>query len=253
MRGLSTVVVAVTMGLLVVCAPVAQAETDTHCTADGVCQVTAGFGRSHAQTSPASSVPSGPKPRAVVSPSPTATCEGTAPGCVDRFTLDPMVVARAKTVTAVAHQVVLALRLPDATPVFGPDPEGNEWKMLAVGFPVWLWTVGPDEVRSSLDAEGLSFTLVARRVSTTFSMGDGGVVVCGEVTPYSSAVKPGSLSPTCGYVYVAPSTPGPDFQVGATTHWEVSWSAAGESGVIEADYSGSRTLRIGEVAALVVK
>lgn len=36
------------------------------------------------------------------------------------------------------REVLAQLQLPDATPRFGPDPSVNEWKMLAVGFPIWL-------------------------------------------------------------------------------------------------------------------
>ena len=52
-------------------------------------------------------------------------------------------------VSAVARSLVVRLHLPDATPVFGPDPDNNEWKMLAVGYPVWLWTEGPRQKSAS--------------------------------------------------------------------------------------------------------
>ena len=39
---------------------------------------------------------------------------------------------------AVARELMVRLQLPDPTPQIGPDPEGNEWKMGAVGYPLWL-------------------------------------------------------------------------------------------------------------------
>ena len=152
-----------------------------------------------------------------------------------------------------AREVVVRLRLPDPTPLIGPDPSVNEWGMAAVGYPLWLWTVGPDDVSATVVAFGYTFTLAAHRVSTTFVMGDGGSVTCTVTTPFSEGVTPGVASPSCGYVYRIPSRPGPDYLVSATTNWVVSWSALGQSGVIPATYAGSRTLSVGELYSLVTK
>lgn len=157
------------------------------------------------------------------------------------------------TAAEVARLVVVRLRLPDPTPQFGPDPSANEWQMIPVGYPVWLWTEGPDDLSATTQAYGYTFTLRAERTSTVFTLGDGHSQTCTVVTPYTAAVTPGSASPTCGYTYAEPSRPGPDYAVSATTRWRVTWTAAGESGVITATHTGNSTLAVGELFALVTK
>lgn len=161
--------------------------------------------------------------------------------------------AAGPSVAEVARLVVVRLRLPDPTPQFGPDPSVNEWQMIPVGYPVWLWTEGPDDLSATTQAYGYTFTLRAERTSTVFVLGDGHSVTCTGVTPYTAAVTPGSASPTCGYTYAEPSRPGPDYAVSATTRWRVTWTAAGETGVITATHTGNSTLAVGELFALVTK
>lgn len=155
-------------------------------------------------------------------------------------------------VEALARQVIVRLRLPDPTPRIGPDPEDNEWRMAAVGFPLWLWTDGPRTVRAVETAYGVRFTLRADWVSTTFSMGDGRSRTCTATRPYPSSAKPGSASPSCGYTYQRASLPDGSYRVTATTRWRISWSALGLSGTLPGTHAGSRTLRVGEVHSLVV-
>jgi len=152
--------------------------------------------------------------------------------------------------SSIAQSLVVQLDLPDPTPHFGPDPKVNEWKMLAVGFPIWLWTGGPRTLSATETSSGVTFNLTARWRSTTFTMGDGRTVTCTAMTKYSNSVKPGSASPNCGYVYTNPSLPGGSYTVRATTNWDVAWSALGYSGVLPATHSGSRLLPIGELSAL---
>ncbi len=151
---------------------------------------------------------------------------------------------------ALARSLVVRLALPPATPVFGPDPNNNEWKMLAVGFPVWLWTDGPREKSATASAQGLTFRLRASLRSTTFAMGDGKQLTCTAMTTYTSSVKPGSKSPTCGYVYTQPSPPKGAYTVTATANWQISWSVDGFSGSFPYSYSDSASIRIGELSAL---
>lgn len=169
--------------------------------------------------------------------------DGTVAGCSERAFLTA-------NLPALARALVVQLRLPPATPVFGPDPDKNEWKMLAVGFPVWLWTDGPRAKSATASAEGLTFRLRARLQSTTFSMGDGGQLTCSSMTRYSNAVKPGTKSPSCGYSYSRPSLPKGAYTVTATANWQVSWSVDGFSGSFPYAYSDSATIRIGELQAL---
>ena len=151
---------------------------------------------------------------------------------------------------ALARSLAVYLRLPDTNPRFGPDPNHNEWHMLAVGYPVWLWVDGPTQRTATATADTITFHLTATRTGTTFDLGDGHTLQCATTTPYSSSVKPGAPSPTCGHVYTKASTPG-RYTVTATAHWQVSWSVDGFSGTFPMSYTDPSTLAIGEIQALV--
>jgi hypothetical protein len=153
----------------------------------------------------------------------------------------------------VARRLVARIRLPDPAPQFGPDPEVNEWRMAAVGFPLWLWTAGPGVVTDRVRAFGVSFVLRAQWVSSRFEMGDGHSVVCRRMQPYRSGVRPGRAAPDCGYVYGRASLPEGSFTVRATTNWRIGWSALGVSGTMPASVTGTRELPVGELNALVVR
>lgn len=151
---------------------------------------------------------------------------------------------------AIAVTLVTNLRFPAPKPIFGPDPNKNEWRMLAVGYPVWLWTEGPTTVSTSASAYGFTFRMTARWRSTTFHLGDGKSVTCTAMTRYSAAVVPGAASPNCGHVYTKPSLPRGTYQVRAVADWDVSWSVAGFSGVVPAYNEASSSIPIGELVAL---
>ena len=174
-------------------------------------------------------------------------------GCVEGRGSRPRVVRAVGDLGGVARGLVARLRLPDPTPRVGPGPEVNEWGMVAVGYPVWLWTDGPLVVRSSVRAYGVRFSLEARWVSTRFERGDGGVVTCSAMRRYSSAVRVGSGSPVCGYRYVRASLPGGEYTVRATTNWRITWRALGQSGALPGSHTGTRTLPVGELHALIVR
>ncbi|MEA5052469.1 MAG: hypothetical protein VB093_03355 [Propionicimonas sp.] len=154
------------------------------------------------------------------------------------------------TAEMLARHLIVRLQLPTPTPQFGPDPNDNEWHMAVVGYPLWLWTDGPDTVSASESAYGYTFTLRARYRSTTFTMGDGRTTSCTRTTAYRESVKPGTKSPTCGYTYTKPSKG--SYTVTATTHWDVHWSVAGFSGTLPGTHSATRSLPVGELQALVV-
>lgn len=151
---------------------------------------------------------------------------------------------------AIAVRLVTELRLPVPSPTFGPDPSVNEWKMLAVGFPIWLWTDGARTLTDTDSADGFTFTLTARLRSTTFAMGDGHAVTCRSMSRYSDAVRPGTPSPDCGYSYQVPSLPKGNYTVTATAYWDVAWSVDGISGTLPVIRTASRSLPIGELSAL---
>ena len=167
--------------------------------------------------------------------------------------VEPVDVLDRATAEALARRVVVRLQLPKPTPHFGPDPSVNEWKMAAVGYPLWLWTEGPRTVSSSESAYGLTFTLTARYRSTTFDMGDGSTVRCTRTTVYRRSTPPGTKSPTCGYAYLEAARGDGTYTVTATTHWDIDWSVAGFSGTLPGTHRASRELPVGELQAIVVR
>lgn len=149
-----------------------------------------------------------------------------------------------------AVSLVTQLDLPTPTPTFSPDPNNNEWKMLAVGFPIWLTAGDTRTVTTTRSAAGLTVTLTARWRSTTFDMGDGQSVTCTKMSTYSEAVRAGSPSPTCGHTYTKPSLPKGTYTVRTTSNWDVDWSVAGFSGTVPAYNTASASIPIGELSAL---
>ena len=148
--------------------------------------------------------------------------------------------------------VATQLKLPNPTPRFGPDPSANEWKMLAVGYPIWLWTDRPTTITTTAHHDGLTFTLTATWTSTTFTMGDGHSKTCTATTIRPKTVKPATKpSPTCSYTYQTKSKPGHPYTVTANTHWQINWTTNGYQGTFTHTYTGSRTLEIGELQSLI--
>lgn len=160
---------------------------------------------------------------------------------------------RVGTLTSLARSLIVKLQLPDPTPHIGPDPTTNEWNMAAVGYPLWLWTDGPQAVTSRTRAYGITFTLRATWQSTTFDMGDGHHITCTRTPAYPKTTTPGTKSPSCGYTYLTPSLPKGTYTVTATTNWTITWHALGQTGSIPGRHTGHWSLPVGELNALVVK
>ncbi len=157
-----------------------------------------------------------------------------------------------------ALEASATLTIPDATPKVGPPPGINKWHMVAVGYPLWLWTPKAGPITKSVTLAGATLTMTARRTATTFNMGDGHTVTCAATTPWSKAVEPGAASPTCGYAYqVAVKTkehPKGAYTVTATDHWTVSWRATGSAtgaGTIPLQASDSMRLPVGELQSVI--
>ena len=49
---------------------------------------------------------------------------------------------------------------------------------------------------------------------------------------WTKAVEPGAKAPNCGHTYTEPSLPKGNYTVAALTNWAVTWTANGQSGVI---------------------
>lgn len=148
---------------------------------------------------------------------------------------------------------VARLRLPTVAPGVGPSPDLNRWNMAAVGYPLWLWADGPTQVGPVSDSvAGLSVSLQAKVSSLTFRMGDGTVVTCqGDGDEWTKSVEPGAKAPTCGHTYTKASLPKGTYTVTALTNWAVTWTANGQSGVINVPAVQTTELPVGELQVLV--
>jgi hypothetical protein len=148
---------------------------------------------------------------------------------------------------------VARLQLPKIAPGIGPSPDLNPWKMAAVGYPLWLWADGPTHVGPISDSvAGLSVSLDAEVSSLTFRMGDGHTVTCaGSGHAWTTAVQPGTESPSCGYTYAKPSLPEKTYTVAAIANWAVTWTSNGQSGVINVPVADTAELPVGELQVLV--
>lgn len=150
-------------------------------------------------------------------------------------------------------EAVAQLTLPAAEPLVGPDPSLNKWQMVAVGYPIWLWTEGVTQLTTSASVRGYTVTLVATRASVQFNMGDGTTLYCTSTAHWTRSVVPNTPSPNCGHVYKNKPTQGTTYRVAALATWNVTWSVMGESGTIPVTKGNARQLEVGELQALVVR
>ncbi len=139
--------------------------------------------------------------------------------------------------------------IPDGQIGLGPDPSVNEWNMIAVGQPLWLWVEGPAEVVATHEEQGITLTLYAIRGSTTFTMDDGTTVTCASTTQRPDDAPPLAASPTCGHTYKTAATR----TISSLTTWEVIWEALGLTGSFELERPAQRTLDVGELTSVVVR
>lgn len=153
----------------------------------------------------------------------------------------------------VAYVALARLKLHAAKPMVGPSPSDNEWKMAAVGYPLWLWAEGnahPAPVSDSV--AGLYVSLEAKLSKVVFDMGDGSTVIChGTGTKWGPWVRPGQASPTCGHTYTKPSLPKGEYTITATTYWKVAWDVTGQTGEIPFVQSATTSIPVGELQVLV--
>ena len=155
--------------------------------------------------------------------------------------VDPAVLAREAAAT---------LRLPTQTVRIGPEPSLNRWNMMAVGYPIWLWREGASTTSETVSLAGVTLDMTARHQSTTFDMGDGTKETCTASTPWVAGARPpGTPSPNCGHVYTKPG----NYTITATHHWQLSWTALGQSGALPMSNTSSADLVVGELASVVVE
>lgn len=147
-----------------------------------------------------------------------------------------------------ARAATTSLTVPDALPIIGPDPSVNEWNMVAVGQPIWLWTTGATTLDASSTQNGIAISLTATPASTTFDMGDGHQVTCSAMSVRPAAADPMATSPTCGYRYERKGL----HTVTATTSWNINWSALGFNGTLATSRSTTRQLDVGELSSVII-
>jgi hypothetical protein len=123
-------------------------------------------------------------------------------------------------------------KLPLAAPSIEMAPPTSSDQLVNVS--TWLW-INP-EVWQSLSATAaagpVSATATATPVEVVWTMGDGDQITCdGPGTPYNPS-DPNATS-TCSYTWSQSSVGQPDgaYEVTATVHWQVAWTATGAPGV----------------------
>ncbi|WP_420176628.1 hypothetical protein [Luteococcus sp. OSA5] len=152
-------------------------------------------------------------------------------------------------VVSIVNQAVGQVDLPLPEPHLGPEPGINEWNMLAVGLPVWLWTDEPPVINASVTQQGIPVTLIAHRVRTEVTTGDGTTLSCKTATPRPTSAEPMAASPDCGHTWMKAGT----YDVTANTTWAVEWQALGQAGMVTMSRSASRSVEVGELESVVTR
>ncbi|MGA4670372.1 hypothetical protein ACPCG0_11360 [Propionibacteriaceae bacterium Y1923] len=135
------------------------------------------------------------------------------------------------------------------TPIIGPDPARNQWNMIPVGFPLWVWTEHPRQLGASTTEQGITITMTATAGPTSVNFGDGTTITCHTMTRRPQILNPAAQhSPDCGHVYQDKS----HYTITATTPWTVQWHALGQTGTLTLTTTASTTLRVGELTAVLV-
>ncbi|MCI1746765.1 MAG: hypothetical protein LKI24_00795 [Acidipropionibacterium sp.] len=140
------------------------------------------------------------------------------------------------------------IHLPNPAIGVAPDPTVNQWKIVAVGQPLWLSDTTPDTVTSTITQHGITISITARRTRVSFNTGEA-TISCTTMTPRPATADPRATSPDCGYAYQRKG----NRTVTATASWRILWSASGQSGTVAMTRSSSRTLPVRELIAVNVR
>lgn len=155
----------------------------------------------------------------------------------------------------IAQEAAGKMTAPDPVIHLGPNAQ-----QVAVKVPVWLWIDPPQPIALTVAVRGLSVTVTAALVSTTWAMGEGdrsgpsssggSAVTCtGSGTP-PPAHPLRTVVPPCGYTYTWKSLPERTggtgaYQITATTNWQVSWTASdGTNGTLPAPLTPATTQQV---------
>lgn len=135
---------------------------------------------------------------------------------------------------------------------FGPDWKSNEWQMMAVGYPLWVWTDKSTALQTTRTIAGMTISLSASPPTLRVDYGDGTTQYCATTTPYTWEAWQKAAnheSPTCGHTYLKKG----DYPVTVTATWQVKWSGPGHSGTIPVTLTSSAaTIPIGELESVLV-
>jgi hypothetical protein len=152
-----------------------------------------------------------------------------------------------------AQQAAAVLDLP--TPDLHLNPEGDQ----VVRLPAWLWIAADqwEPRRVSASAGPVTTTVTATPARVTWDMGNGDEVQCdGPGTPYQPRYAGRPEATDCRYTYRRSSAgqPGEVYEVTATVHWELAWSATGAAGggdLGTVPMSTTQPARVTQIQALV--
>ena len=158
-----------------------------------------------------------------------------------------------------AAQLMAQMVFTPPAPVSQVAPGGTP----VINQPIWFWVAGDATVTgpqsSSMSAGGVTVSLSAELVSTTWSLGDGTSMTCagpGVAYPDPSLTDEATAhmdSPSCGhrYPHSSKNVTGSVYVVSVTSTWQLQWHGGGKSGTQTRQVSGGQTsFPIIEVAAL---
>ena len=135
----------------------------------------------------------------------------------------------------IVSQASLELGVPTPVVRLGPDPSWNQWKLLAVGLPIWLWTEGVQPQSAATSAEGIDIQMQAAPGGATVDWGDGTVIWCATMTSKTRYTDPLLMSPDCGHKYEHPG----DYTITVTQQWIVDWAALDQKGQLQLQSVGT--------------
>jgi len=157
---------------------------------------------------------------------------------------------RAVNAAQAGAQAAASLTMPPNHPLYGPLPSQNQWGIIPVGYPLWLWTDNNQTtLTQQVTNQGLTVTLAATRTNIDFNMGDGTHTTCTKTTVRPFHNDPFQTSPTCGHTYMTTGT----YTITATTTWAVTWAVQNQTGTITiTDTQTATPLPIGELHTVII-
>lgn len=155
-----------------------------------------------------------------------------------------------------ARRAVASLALKPISMGSGPATlEQDPTSLGAVGMPNWLWAdeTAPNQtgpISASASERGFTVTVQARLNDIEWNLGDGSAsITCGLGQRFDPRTMDISTPVVCGRQNGYQKQG--EYTISATSHWVITWSGIGESGVIEMDRETSGTVRIGEIQTVI--